>query len=106
MADEKVGYVDGSTPTEFVGRVEHETEDAILLGDGTVVRPLVRLAHRVQNLEEGIANSGDDEDRHGWLEGRFEAKQRAFNDHEDMTGLQKGWLSKSQLVHVIRRVPR
>lgn len=38
LAEEKVGYIEGSVPTEFVGRIEEETGDAIKFVDAAAVR--------------------------------------------------------------------
>lgn len=104
LAEEKVGFVDGAIPTEFVGRIERETEKAILLGDATAARPLVRLAHRIHTLENGLDDATDD-DRREWLAGRLDARRREFADRSEMPGLRDAWLPKSQLIHVVRRPP-
>lgn len=103
LADEKVGFIDGGTPTEFVGRIARETEKAILLDDATAARPLMQLAHRIHHLNAGVENVDDDEDRREWLERQLDAKRQAFNDRADMPRLKDAWLPKSQLVHVGRK---
>lgn len=59
LADEKIGYVDGATPTMFVGRIDRETEKAIHVVDSAAARPLMKLAHRIHHLEDG----GDDSEQ-------------------------------------------
>lgn len=103
LAEESAGFVDGAVPTEFVGRIERETEKAIRLADATAAGPLMRLAHRIRNLEQGVETAGDDVDRRAWLKRRLEEKRRAFDDREAMTGLRDAWLPKSQLARVVRR---
>lgn len=103
MADEKVGFVDGATPTTFVGRIDRVTDKAIRLAESAAARPLMKRAHRIQNLEDGIENVGDDPDRRQWLEDRLRETRREFETREDVIGLSEAWLPKSQLRHVIRR---
>lgn len=99
LAEEKAGYVEGSPPTEVIGRIERETEKAILLDDTAAARPLMKLAHRINNLEQ---NEGDP-DRNDWLDDRLAEHRRAFKKREDVPELADGWLPKSQLKCVVRR---
>ena len=99
LAEEKVGFVDGATPTVFVGRIERETEKAVLFSDLADARPLMKLAHRVDQLEQGP----DDADRDDWLDERAEDHRRAFEERGDVVTIQDEWLPKSQLRHVVRR---
>lgn len=101
LADEKTGFVDGRLPTEFVGRIERETEKAIRLADATAARPLMRLAHRITRLEGGPDHT--DPDRRAWVTERLAEHRRAFEDREDMPGLSDGWLPKSQIIAAVRR---
>ena len=100
LAEEKVGYVDGATPTMFVGRIERETERAVLFSELADAHPLMKLAHRMDHLEQG----SEDADRDEWLDERAEDHQRAFEEREDVVILQDEWLPKSQIHHVFRRV--
>lgn len=104
LAEENVGYVDGATPTTFVGRIERDTDKAIRFADSASARPLMRLAHRIQSLENGIENAEDDEDRREWLDGRLQEKRQEFENRDDVPGLRDEWLPKSQLLHAVRRV--
>lgn len=99
LAEEKAGYVEGTPPTEVVGRIERETENAILLDDTAAARPLMKLAHRIHELEQ---NEGDP-DRNEWLEDRLTEHRREFEEREDVPELADGWLPKSQLQCVVRR---
>lgn len=99
LAEEKVGYVDGATPTAFVGQIKRETEKAVLFGDAADARSLMKLAHRMHQLEEGNA-AGDSRE---WLDERLADHRRAFEEREDAVPLQDEWLPKSQLRRVVRR---
>jgi len=99
LADEKVGYVDGATPTTFVGRIERETEKAIHVVDSASARPLMKLAHRIQHLENGDS----DDDRREWLDNRLQELHDEFENRDDVTGLSEEWIPKSQLLHATRR---
>ena len=99
LAEENVGYVDGATPTVFVGRIERETEKAILLTDSADARSLMKVAHRIHQLEGGNA-TGDSRE---WLDDQLADHRRAFEEREDAVTLQDEWLPKSQLRHVVRR---
>ena len=104
LAEEKVGFVDGATPTIFVGRIDRETAKAIRFIDSASARPLMKLAHRIYHFEEGIENVGDsDDDRQKWLERRLKANRREFENRDDVPGLSEEWLPKSQLLNVVRR---
>ena len=99
LAEEKVGFVDGATPTLFIGHIERETENAILFADSAAARPLMKLAHRIHELEQNES----DPDRNEWLDRRLEAHRTEFTNREDVPGLSDGWLPKSQLVHAVRQ---
>lgn len=103
LAEEKVGYTCGGTPTEFVGRIEEETEKAVRFANATAARPLGQLAHRIGALEDGRDSVGMDHDRRDWLERRLKDKRTAFEQREDMVGLREEWLPKSQIVAAVRR---
>lgn len=100
LAEEKVGYVDGATPTAFVGQIERETEKAIQLGDAADARSLMKLAHRMHQLEQGNT-AGDSQE---WLDERLADHRRAFEEREDVVTLKDNWLPKSQTLHAVRRV--
>lgn len=103
LAEEKVGFAEGATPTTFVGRSARETEDAILFEDSAAARPLMRLAHRIHSLERGIENAEADDDRREWLENRLREKRREFETRGELPTLSDEWLPKSQLITVVRR---
>lgn len=102
LADEKVGFVDGSVPTEFVGRIDRETEKAILLADSAAAQPLLKLAHRIDHLEDGLEEV-DDPARRGWLENRLQDVRNRFERRDDAPTLAEEWLPKSQIQHAVRR---
>lgn len=97
LAEEKAGYIEGSPPTELIGRIERETEQAILLGDSAAARPLLKLGHRIHQLER---NEGDP-DRNDWLDDRLAEHRREFERREDVPTLAEEWLPKSQIESVI-----
>ena len=100
LAEEKVGFIEGATPTLFVGHIERETEKAVQFGDAVAARPLMKLAHRIHELEE---NEGDPE-RNEWLDERLTEHRAAFDRRADTVGLAEEWLPKSQIQRAIRRV--
>lgn len=99
LAEEKAGFVEGAPPTEVVGRIERETEKAILLDDTAAAQSLMKLAHRIHELEQ---NEGDP-DRNDWLDDRLAEHRREFEKREDVPELADGWLPKSQLQCVVCR---
>lgn len=99
LAEEKVGYVEGAAPTEVVGRIERETEKAILLDDATAAKPLMKLAHRIHELEQ----NEDESDRRDWLDNRLAKHRRKFEKRENVPELADGWLPKSQIHCAVRR---
>ncbi|MFC4990572.1 hypothetical protein [Saliphagus infecundisoli] len=103
LAEQKVGFVDGATPTAFVGRITRDTDDAIRFSDAAAVPPLLKLAHRIHQLEKGINNAGDDDSRREWLEDRLADNRESFDQREDAVGLAEEWLPKSQIERAIRR---
>lgn len=100
LAEEKVGFVDGKAPTVFVGRIEDETEKAILVKDSASARSLMKLAHRIDHLQQGLEKVTDDEQRREHLQNRLEEKREEFEKRDDVVELQNEWLPKSQIIHV------
>lgn len=99
LAKENAGYVEGAPPTEVVGRIERETDQAILLEEPASARSLMKLAHRIHELEQ----NENDPDRNEWLDDRLAEHRREFDKREDVPELADGWLPKSQLKAVVRR---
>ena len=95
LADEKAGSVDGAPPTEVVGHIGRETEKAIRLDEAASARPLLKLAHRIHELEQ----NGE---RTEWLDNRLAEHRQAFDDRDGIPTLADGWLPKSQLEQVVR----
>lgn len=109
LAEEKVGYTDGGTPTEFVGRIDRTTEKALLFVNSAAARPLMKRAHRIDHLEEGLENSTvdslsipDDEERRAWLERKLADHREAFAHRAEQGGLTDEWLPISQIETVLR----
>ena len=102
LADQKVGFVNGTTPTEFVGRIDRETEKAILFIDSASTRSLTKLAHRIHQLETSIDHANDD-DRRDWMENRLQQVQERFESRDNATALSEEWLPKSQIQRAVRR---
>lgn len=102
LAEEKTGYIDGQTPTEFIGRINRKSEKAILFADSTAAPPLMQLAHRIHKLKEGLENAASDESRHDWLTDRLQEKHQEFEQRKNITGLSEEWIPKSQVQHAVR----
>lgn len=109
LAEEKVGYVDGATPTSFVGTVDQETEKAILFVDSAAARPLSQIAHRIRSLDDNIekleSKSDTDASRLQWLRNRQQKLRNEYNQPDDVPSLSDEWLPKSQLEFIGRRSP-
>lgn len=107
LAEEKVGYVEGATPTTFVGRIDRETAKAIRLGDSAAARPLGRLVLRIHELEasiERLQSAPDTEPRRlEWLRQRLGEKRSTAAAREEFPSLSDEWLPKSQLEFAGRR---
>jgi hypothetical protein len=99
VAEEKVGFVEGSVPTEFVGQIEEETNDAIKFSDAFAARSIMKLAHRIHRLEQ---NEGD-RDGGDWSNRRLQEHRQRFEERGEAETLQDEWLPKSQISHVVKR---
>lgn len=102
LADQKVGFIDGTTPTEFIGRIDRETDKAILFADSASAQSLTKLAHRIHQLESSIEDT-DDDDRYEWMVNRLQQVQERFESRDDATTLSEEWLPKSQIQLAVRR---
>ncbi|WP_227379108.1 hypothetical protein [Haladaptatus halobius] len=74
LAEEKVGFTEGGTPTEFVGRIGDETEKAILFIDSAPAKPLMKRAHRIHTLETNLNEQNTDTpdvEQRAWLQDRL-----------------------------------
>ena len=103
LADEKGGSTDRTTPTMFVGTLTRETEDAILFENSAASRSLMRLAHKIHSLENGIENIGTETDHHERLAKQLQDYRQQFCKRESLPSLSDEWLPKSQLIAAIRR---
>lgn len=99
LAEEKVGFVEGSVPTEFVGHIEEETNDAIKFSDAFAARSLMKLAHRIDRLEQNEEDHEEDD----WSHRRLQEHRRKFEERVDAERLQNEWVPKSQLRQVVKR---
>lgn len=104
LANEKVGFVDGATPTEFVGRIDQETKQTIRFIESAAAQSLSKRAHRIQKLEESVESGAEDADREEWLTDRLEEHRQAFEQREDAPGLAEEWLPKNQVQRAVRRI--
>lgn len=102
LADQKIDFVDGRPPTEFVGRIDQETEKAILFTDSAAARSLTKLAHRIHQLETSLEHA-DDADRRDWMANRLQKVRKRFESCDDATTLSEEWLPKSQIQRAVRR---
>lgn len=102
LAEQKVGFIDGSPPTEFIGRIDRETEKAIFLADSASVRSVTKLAHRIHQLETSLEHT-DDDDRRDWMVNRLHQLRERFERRDDGTALAEEWLPKSQIQLAVRR---
>lgn len=100
LAADNTGYVVGAIPTAFVGRIYEETEKAIRFTDSAAARSLMKVAHRLHNLEQ----NEDDPDRNPWLDRQLREHRREFEKREVAVTLKDEWLPKSQLQQVVWRV--
>lgn len=102
LAEQKVGFVDGSPPTEFIGRIDRETEKAILFTDSASARSVMKLAHRIHQLENSLEHT-DDDDRRNWMVNRLQQVRERFESRDDVPALSEEWLPKSQIQLAVRR---
>jgi len=98
LADENVGYTQGSVPTAFVGRIAAESGEAIQLADSAAARSIRKLAHRISRLEQNDSDEQDD-----WLDDRLADHREEFNQRDDAVSLNDEWLPKSAIVQAVKR---
>lgn len=107
LADQNVGFVEGAVPTEFVGQIDRETEKAILFTESAAARSLLKLAHRLHQLDASLDTVDEktdaDGERREWLTNRQQTLQERFASRDDVTPLTDEWLPKSQLRRSVRR---
>ena len=61
------------------------------------------LAHQAHSLEDGLSNTGEDDDRREGLESELREKRVAFGNRDGMVGRGDEWIPKSQTQIAIRR---
>jgi hypothetical protein len=113
LADEKVGYTDGGTPTTFVGQIDRSTDKAIHVIDSAAARPLMKRAHRIQQLEASLTDGSSpdhaapaDDQQRAWLERKLRDHRDTFADRTERVSLRDEWLPISQIETVIRATGR
>lgn len=107
LAEEKVGFTEGGTPTEFVGRIGDETEKAILFIDSAPAKPLMKRAHRIHTLETNLNEQNTDThdaEQRAWLQDRLTEQRNQYATDRETTGLVEEWLPVSQIIRAVRRV--
>ena len=82
LADQNVGYTQGSVPTAFVGRIATESDEAIQLADSTAAQSIRKLAHRISQLEQSDLDEQDE-----WLDDRLAEHREEFNQRDDAIAL-------------------
>jgi len=98
LADESVGYTQGSVPTVFVGQIAAESDEAIQLADSAAARSIRKLAHRISQLEQNDSDEQDD-----WLDDRLAEHREEFNQRNDAVSLNDEWLPKSAIVQAVKQ---
>lgn len=99
LAEEATGYVQGAVATTFIGQIEQETGKAIRLANSASATDLLKLAHRIHELEQ---NEGAD--RSEWLDRRLEDHRQKFRRRQGAATLSDEWIPKSQIEVVVRRL--
>jgi hypothetical protein len=106
LAEQKVGFTEGGTPTEFVGRIGDETEKAILFIDSAPAKPLMKRAHRIHTLETSLNEQNTDihdAEQRAWLQDRLTKQRNQYATDRTTTGLSEEWLPTSQIIRAVRR---
>jgi hypothetical protein len=98
LADENVGYTQGSVPTAFVGRIATESDEAIQLANSAAARSIRKLAHRISQSEQSDPDEQDD-----WLDDRLAEHRKEFKERDDAVSLNDEWLPKSAIVQAVKR---
>ena len=98
LADQNVGYTQGSVPTAFVGQIAAESDEAIQLADSAAARSIRKLAHRISQLEQSDSDEQDD-----WLDDRLAEHCEEFNQRDDAVSLNDEWIPKPAIVQVVKR---
>jgi hypothetical protein len=103
LSDEKIGYTDGGTPTTFVGQIDRSTDKAIHVVDSAAARPLMKRAHRIQQLEDSLTDSSSTGDQQrAWLKRKLRDHRDTFASREERVSLSDEWLPLSQIETIIR----
>ncbi len=106
LTEQKVGFTEGGTPTEFIGRIGDETEKAILFIDSAPAKPLMKRAHRIHTLETSLneqTTPTHDAEQRAWLQDRLTKQRNQYATDRTTTGLSEEWLPTSQIIRAVRR---
>ena len=76
LAEEKAAFGTGAPPTEVVGRIGRETDNAVLLAESVAAGEILKLAHSIHELERDEGNP----DRNDWLDRRLADHRDEFRD--------------------------
>ena len=99
-AKEKMVDKTGSTPTELVGQNDREAEKAIHLGASVKASAIAKTSHTIDLLEPIPLNP----DRNEWRNHRVAEHQRTVRKHFEEPGLADGWLPKTQIESIVKRI--
>ena len=102
LADQKIGFIDGGTPMDFIGRVDRETEKAVLFVESMPARSLFRQAHLIQHMDQRLADLSDS-DRRSRVKSRLEKHRAEFTTRPEHPVFDEEWLPKSQIDLALRR---
>lgn len=101
LADQKVGFIDSGTPTEFIGRIDRETGKAVLFTESMPARSLFRQAHLIQHMEQRLTDLSD-ADQRSRVESRLRTHREEFTTRPEHPVLDEEWLPKSQIELALR----
>ena len=101
LADQKIGFIDGGTPTDFIGRIDRETGKAVLFTESMSARSLFRQAHLIQHMEQRLTDLSD-ADQRSRVESRLQTHREEFTTRPEHPALDEEWLPKSQIELALR----
>ena len=101
LADQKIGFFDGGTPTDFIGQIDRETDKAVLFTDSMSAQSLFRQAHLIQHMEQRLTELSD-ADQRSRVESRLEKHREEFTTRPEHPALDEEWLPKSQIELALR----
>lgn len=63
----------------------------------------MRIAHRIESIDDGLEKEGLDGSRRIWWEDRVKDLRAEFEGREHMAGTREEWVPKSQIIAAVRR---